>query len=245
MKTIRIPLFSVAVLAVSLPLALRAQEMPQSNTPSSNQEAPPPPPSPSGPGPRGPMANLSEQERAQLKAAHDKATQQNPALEEAMKSAHQGMEKARKEMHDAMIAIDPAVASILAKIEPPKWGGQGKGQLGGPGKGGDGYGGQRHAPPPGMANLTEQERMQLKAAHEQIKSDPTVVAAHQALKSATTPEARHAAHETLRQAADAALLKVYSTLGPILEKLHQAGPTSASSSASSNSTKDETMAPAQ
>lgn len=245
MKTIRIPLFSVAVLAVSLPLALRAQEMPQSNTPSSNQEAPPPPPSPSGPGPRGPMANLSEQERAQLKAAHDKATQQNPALEEAMKSAHQGMEKARKEMHDAMIAIDPAVASILAKIEPPKWGGQGKGQHKGPGKAGDGYGGQRHAPPPGMANLTEQERMQLKAAHEQIKGDPSVVAAHEAVKTATTPEARHAAHETLRQAADAALLKVDSTLGPILEKLHQAAPTSASSSASSNSTKDETMAPAQ
>ncbi len=191
------------------------------------------------------MANLTEQERAQLKAAHDKATQQNPALEEAMKTAHQSMEKARKEMHDAMIAIDPAVAPILAKIEPPKWGGQGKGQRGGPGKGGDGYGGQRHAPPPGMANLTESERTQLKSAHEQIKSDPSVVAAHQALKSATTPEARHAAHETLRQAADAALLKVDSTLGPILEKLHQAGPPSASSAASSNSTKDETMAPAQ
>jgi hypothetical protein len=96
-----------------------------------------------------------------------------------------------------------------------------------------------------MANLTEQERMQLKAAHEQIKGDPSVVAAHEAVKTATTPEARHAAHEALRQAADAALLKVDSTLGPILEKLHQAAPTSASSSASSNSTKDETMAPAQ
>ncbi len=191
------------------------------------------------------MANLTEQERAQLKAAHDKATQQNPALEEAMKTAHQSMEKARKEMHDAMIAIDPAVAPILAKIEPPKWGGQGKGLRKELGKGGDGYGGQRHAPPPGMANLTEQERTQLKSAHEQIKSDPSVVAAHQALKSATTPEARHAAHETLRQAADAALLKVDSTLGPILEKLHQAGPPAASSSASSNSTKDESMAPAQ
>ena len=243
MKTIRIPLFSVAVLAVSLPLALRAQEMPQGNTASSNQEAPPPPPS--GPGPRGPMSNLTEQERAQLKAAHDKATQQNPGLEEAMKTAHQSMEKARKEMHDAMIAIDPAVVPILAKIEPPKWGGQGKGQRGGPGKGGDGYGGQRHAPPPGMANLTEQERTQLKSAHEQIKSDPSVIAAHQALKSATTPEARHAAHETLRQAADAALLKVDSTLGPILEKLHQAGPPPASSTTSSSGTKDENMAPAQ
>ena len=96
-----------------------------------------------------------------------------------------------------------------------------------------------------MANLTEQERTQLKSAHEQIKSDPSVIAAHQALKSATTPEARHAAHETLRQAADAALLKVDSTLGPILEKLHQAGPPPASSTTSSSGTKDENMAPAQ
>jgi hypothetical protein len=240
MKIIRIPLFSAALLAASLPVALRAQEMPQSNTPSTNQEAPPPPPSPSssGPGPRGPMANLSEQERAQLKAAHDKATQQNPTLEEAMKSAHQAMEKARKEMHDAMVAIDPSVAPILAKIEPPKWGGQGKGQ-----QGGDGYGGKHHAPPPGMANLSEQERTQLKNAHEQIKNDPSVVAAHEALKTATTPEARHTAHEALRQAADAALLKVDPSLGPILEKLHQAGPPSGS--ASSNNTKEETMAPAQ
>lgn len=243
MKTIRIPLFSAALLAASLPLALRAQEMAQGNTPSNNQEAPPPPP---GPGPRGPMANLTEQERTQLKAAHDKATQQNPALEEAMKSAHQAIEKARKEMHDAMVAIDPSVAPILAKIEAPKWGGQGKGQHGGPGKGGDGSGGQRHAPPPGMANLTEQERTRLKAAHEQIKSDPSVVAAHEALKTATTHDARHAAHEALRQAADAALLKADPSLGPILEKLHQAGPPpSPSSSASSNSTKEETMAPAQ
>jgi hypothetical protein len=242
MKTIRIPLFSAALLAAAFPFALWAQEMAQSTTPPNNQEAPTPPPSPtsSGPGPRGPMANLSEQERAQLKAAHDKATQQNPALEEAMKSAHQAMEKARKEMHDAMAAIDPSVAPILAKIEPPKWGGQGKGQHGGPGKGGDGYGGKHHTPPPGMANLTEQERTQLKAAHEQIKNDPSVVAAREALKTATTPEARHAAHEAMRQSADAALLKVDPSLGPILEKLHQAAPQS-----SSDSTKEESMAPAQ
>jgi hypothetical protein len=189
------------------------------------------------------MANLSEQERAQLKSAHDKATQQNPALEEAMKSAHQAMEKARKEMHDSMVAIDPSVAPILAKIEPPKWGGQGKAQKGGPGNGGDGYGGKHHAPPPGMANLSEQERTQLKTAHEQIKNDSSVVAAHEALKTATTPEARHAAHEALRQAADAALLKVDPSLGPILEKVHQAGP--ASGSSSSNTTKEESMAPTQ
>jgi Spy/CpxP family protein refolding chaperone len=192
------------------------------------------------------MANLTEQERAQLKAAHDKATQQNPALEEAMKAARQTMEKARKDLHDAMIAIDPSVAPILGKIEPPKWERKGNGPHGEPGKGGDGREGRRHATPPGMANLTEQERAQLKTAHEQIKSDPSVAAAREALKTATTPEARHAAHESLRQAADAALLKVDPSLGPILEKLHQAGPPPApSSSSSSNSTKEGAMPPAQ
>lgn len=170
------------------------------------------------------MANLDDQERAQLKAAHDTAIRQNPALEEAMKAAHQAMEKARKDLHDAMIAIDPSVEPILAKIEQPKWG-QGKGKRGGVGKGAEVPGGQqRHLPPPGMANLTEQERVQLKSAHAQIKNDPSVAAARETLKSATTPEARRAAHETLRQAADAAMLKVDPTLGPVLEKLRQSAP---------------------
>lgn len=250
MKTIRFTLFSAALLTSSLPFALRAQEM-ASNTPSSNQDAPPP-----GPGHRGAMfilreqersrlKALSEQERSQLKAAHDKAIQQNPSVDQALKDAHETMEKARKEMHDAMIAIDPSVAPILAKIEPPKWeGNRGNGQRSGKWEGAKEW--KHHGPPPGMANLTEQERVQLKSAHEQIKDDPSFASAREVMKAATTPEARRAAHETLRQAADAALLKVDSTLGPILEKLHQAGPPPApSSSASSNSTKDETMAPAQ
>lgn len=223
MKTLRIPLFSGALLGLCLARPVMAQETSSGNAPSTDQTQPSPLPPPP---PRGPMANLTEQERVQLKAAHDKAIQQNPSLEQAMTDARQAMEKARKAMHDAMIAIDPSVEPILTKIEPPKkWGVPAGGQGRGPGKATEGAGGwKHHAPPPGMANLSEQERTQLKATHEQIKSDPSIVSARDAVKAATSPEARRAAHEALRQAADAAMLKVDPSLGPILEKLHQGAP---------------------
>lgn len=222
-----VSLLSFAVLGSLLP-DVPAQEMAasnspastQSNTPSPNQEAQPP--SPAGARTHGPMVNLTEQERSQLKAVHDKAIQQNPALEQAMKDAHQAMEKARKNLHDAMISVDPSVASLLAKIEPPKWDRpfHGEGRKGGEGK----REWKQHGPPPGLANLNDQERTQLKAAHDRIKDDPSVVAARDAMKSASTPEARRAASDTLRQTVDAALLKADPSLGPVLDKLHQAGP---------------------
>lgn len=166
------------------------------------------------------MANLSEEERERLKAAHDQAIRQNPGLEAAM-------EKARKDMHDAMLAADPTIESILAKIAPPKHWGEGKGRVH---RDGD----KRHAPP-GLANLTDQERAQLKAAHAATKADPSINAAREALKSATTPEARRTAHEALRQASDAAMLKADPTLQPILEKLHQKPESPASSEVPSGS----------
>jgi hypothetical protein len=244
MKTTHLSLTAAVWAAMSLLPALEAQEVMQTND-SQTDQATQPPSSPGAGGWKRLMANLTESERQQLRSAHDKATQQNPALEEAMKTAHQSMEKARKEMHDAMIAIDPAVAPILAKIEPPKWeGNRGNGQRPGKWEGAKEW--KHHGPPPGMANLSEQERTQLKAAYVQIKDDPSFASAREVMKTATTPEARRTALQGLKQASDAALLKVDSTLGPILEKLHQAGPPPApSSSASSNSPKDETMAPAQ
>jgi len=221
-----VSLLSFALLGSLLP-DVHAQEMAvsnspastQSNTPAPNQEAPPP--SPAGPRPHGPMANLTEQERAQLKVAHDKAIQQNPSLEQAMKDAHQAMEKARKNLHDAMISVDPSVASILTKIESPKKGEvfHGERRKGGEGK----KEGKQHGPPPGLANLSDQERTQLKTAHDRIKGDPSVVAARDAVKSASTPEARRAASDALRQTVDASLLKADPSLGHILDKLHQAG----------------------
>jgi hypothetical protein len=164
------------------------------------------------PPPHGPMANLTQEERHQLKAAHDRAIQLNPSIEEEMKSAHLLMEKARKRMHDAMIAVDPSVAPILAKILPPR--GE-RGEERGPGRQTPGG---RHGPH-GLGSLTEGERQQLLAARQKVKDDPSVAAARAAFQTAATPEARRMAGEGLRQAADAAMLRVDPSLGPILEKL--------------------------
>jgi Spy/CpxP family protein refolding chaperone len=175
---------------------------------STNAEPPPP-----HQGDHGPMGNLSKEEREQVKAAHDKAVDEDPSLE-------QRMEAARKAMYDAMVNIDPSVAPILEKMKPGKLMGKqncdpdqrGK-------KGSNGQAGGRHAPP-GMANLTESEREKLKALHEQVKSDPAVIAAHEALKAASTPEARRTAEEELKKASRDAMIKADPTIQPILEKIH-------------------------
>jgi Spy/CpxP family protein refolding chaperone len=215
MKTQHATLLAATLLSLSFPLVAKAQEMTPPDAAATNDAAPPP-----RPGPRGPMANLSEEERSRLKAAHDQAIRQNPGLEAAM-------EKARKDMHDAMLAADPSIEPLLAKIAPPKHWGEGKG---GAHRDGD----KRHAPP-GLANLTAQEREQLKTAHQAVKDDPSIVTAREAVKSATTPETRRAAHEALREASDAAMLKVDPTLQPILDKLHQKQQPSSPADAASGS----------
>ena len=177
---------------------------------------------------RGAMVPLSEGERQKLKAAHDQAIQQNPLLEKALEEARESMEKARKDLRDGMIAADPSVAPVLEKITPP--GAENPGGFGlkerkhegpKPWMGGSREG--KHAPP-GLANLTDEERAKLKAVHEQVREDSSIVSAREALKSATTPEARRAAHEALMQASDAAMTKIDPSVAPILEKLHKNAP---------------------
>lgn len=201
--------------AASLSLPLRAQD---TNT-GTNGTPPPPPEGPGqhGRGP-GPLANLSEEDRQKVKAAHDTAIQKDPTLEQGMKDARQAMEKARKAMQDAMVAVDPSVAPILAKMNPKQGGPDQKGPEGNGPKPW-----KRGGPGQGMANLTESEREQLKAAHEKVKNDPSVVAAHEAKKNATTPEARHAAEEALHKAGREAMIKADPSIAPILEKLHPSG----------------------
>lgn len=226
MKTQRL---LIALLLGFLPLFLKAQN---TNVPD---QIPPPPP----PGGHGPMTNLSDTERAQVKAAHDKAIQQNPVLDQKIKAAHQAMEEAKKSMHDAMIAVDPSVEPILAKMMPPKWADKHESGQSGPSSQGGGASPStisastnanvwqqagRHEPA-GMANLTESERQQLKSLHEQVKNDPSVIAAKEAKQSATTPEARHAAEETMHQAMHDAMIKADPSVGTILEKLHPTGGT--------------------
>lgn len=182
---------------------------------------------PGVPGQRGPgpMASLSEEDRRKLKAAHDAAIQKDPTLEQGMKDARQAMEEARKAMHDAMIAVDPTVETILAKMAPPKQGGWNKGEKG------QGKGPEANGPRPwkndgagrGMANLTESEREQLKAAHEKVRNDPAVAAAREMKKNADTPEARRAAEEAVHKAARAAMIKADPSIVPILEKIRPDG----------------------
>jgi hypothetical protein len=185
------------------------------------------------------MANLSDTERAQVKAAHDNAIQQNPALDQKIKTAHQAMEEAKKSMHDAMIAVDPTVEPILAKMMPPKWAvkhesGQGltssQSGVASPSTISTSTNANawqhlgRHKPA-GMANLTESERQQLKSLHEQVKNDPAVIAAKEAKRSATNSEARHAAEETMHQVINDAIIKADPSVEAILEKLHPSGGT--------------------
>jgi len=199
-------------------------------TNSGENQPPPPPEFPHG----GPMSRLTKDERQQLKAAHDKAIQQNPALETQMKAAHQAMEEARKAMEAAMIAVDPSVEPILKKIAPPKFRKWMGGDVGNgtnsmcsnaascsmtSGQGSQGW----HGEPPGFAKLTPAEQIQLKAVHEQVKKDPMVVSAHEAVRNAKTPEERYAAQQALHQVMHDAMLKADPSIASILEKLHPQG----------------------
>lgn len=202
-RNLKLPLLLLLV-AASTALPLGAQT---TNAPAKGENLPPPPPPQGAPGQRGPMALLNDEERAKLKAAHDTAIQMDPSLEQAMKDAQQALQKARKAMNDAMIAADPSVEAILAKMNPPKPPGNAPGP-------------NTARPVQGMAALTEGEREQLKAAHEKVKNDPAVIAAREAKKNAITPEARRAAEEALRKVSREAMIKADPSIAPILEKLH-------------------------
>jgi hypothetical protein len=175
------------------------------------------------------MGNLSEVEKAQVKAAHDKAIQQDPALEQRMKEARQAMDAAKKAMHDAMVRVDPSVETILAKMTPPPK------SPGAPGPRGinpppQSLGGnpvppatsvaETHPPVPGLANLSEEERTRIKSLHEQVKNDPAVVAARQVLDAAVTPADRSLAEEALHKVRREAMIKADPSAEVLLSKLH-------------------------
>lgn len=207
-----LPLLSLIALT-----PLNAQTESNDNTPMNEGNQSPPPSPPKGER-HGPMAQLSDAERAQLKAAHDKAIEQDPTLQEKMKGAYDAMEAARKEMNDAMIKVDPTIESILSKIISPKRDGK---KEGAPHQGGKAPRTWKHDGPAGkgMANLSEAERQQVKALHEQVKNNPAVIAAREAMKSASTPEARRDAEKALHEASRDAMVKADPSIEPILEKL--------------------------
>lgn len=213
-----------ALFVAATPLSISAQ--------STNAQPSPTPQEEEGGG-YDPMAKLSRSERIQVKLAHDKAIQQSPELDEKIKAARLVMEEARKSMYKAMVEADPTVEPVLAKMMPHKLakleGGSGavKKLIGGnapviapPSTHSNGWSHVGHHEPLGMANLSEAERQHLKSLHEQVKSDPAVVAARQAKQSATTPQARNAAEEALHQAMQHAMIKADPSAEAILSKLH-------------------------
>jgi hypothetical protein len=207
-----LPLLSVIALT-----PLNAQMEGNATAPMNEGNQSPPPP-PTKEERHGPMSQLSDAERSQLKAAHDKAIEQDPTLQEKMKEAYDTMEAARQGMNDAMVKFDPGVEAILAKIVPPKreWKKEGW-----PNQGGKTLRPWKYDSPggKGMANLSVAERQRVKVLHEQVKNNPAIVAARDAMKQATTPDARKEAARNLYQARRGAMVKADPSIEPILEKL--------------------------
>lgn len=76
-----------------------------------------------------------------------------------------------------------------------------------------------HAKKDVLANLTEAERQQFKAAMKKIKDDPQLVAARQAVKESQTKEAKIAGHQALNQTRHDLLVKADPTIQPVLDKI--------------------------
>jgi hypothetical protein len=153
-----------------------------------------------------------------------------------MKAAIHSIEDARKALQAAMIQVDPTVAPILEKMHPLKgWKEHSPHAEGATNSSGDTNSVSTNAPtagsgsheghglPSGFANLSPDEQAKLKALHEQVKNDSSVVAAREAIKNAGTPEQRHEAKEAMHKAVRDAILKADPSMESILQKLHPDG----------------------
>jgi len=178
------------------------------------------------------MALLTMAERQQLKAAHDKAMQQDPTLEIKSAALHKAMDEYRTAMRDAMIKADPTVGPILEKIAPSRraWG-----AVPPPSNLATNTAGMTNASampppnakgggvPPGFAYLSPAEQQQIEAIRDKVKTDPSVLAARNTLMQATTPESRRSAFEALHHAIHDAMVKADPSIEALLEKLHTGG----------------------
>jgi hypothetical protein len=68
---------------------------------------------------RARWANLSEEERARLKAAHQKAMA-DPAVRAAREKLRQARREFREVMRPALLKADPSLQPILEKIRPDR-----------------------------------------------------------------------------------------------------------------------------
>ena len=213
-------LLAVSALGVPTVLAQTTNPtVPTNSIPGGTVPTPPPPLQRPGP-----MSILTLQEREELRAAHDKAMQQNPELIKKL-------EAARKAMEDAMIQVDPGVAEILKKIDPHRRGGGPPPPPPAPpsGTNSNGVTNAMMPPPPlnlprenGMGNsagpITAAELQRVRALRDQVKNQPEVAAAFEAQKNAKTPEERFVANKAFHKAMRAALIKADPTIEPLLQK---------------------------
>jgi hypothetical protein len=68
---------------------------------------------------RGPWANLNEEERGRLRAAHDKAMA-DPAVQAAREKLRQARHEFREVMRPALLKADPTIQAILDKLRPER-----------------------------------------------------------------------------------------------------------------------------
>ena len=68
---------------------------------------------------RARFANLSEEERAKIRAAHQKAME-DPAVRAAQEKLRQARREFRQVMRPAMLRADPSVQAILDKLRPER-----------------------------------------------------------------------------------------------------------------------------
>ena len=68
---------------------------------------------------RARFANLTEEERTKLRAAHQKAME-DPAVRAAQEKLRQARREFRQVMRPAMLRADPSVQAILDKLRPER-----------------------------------------------------------------------------------------------------------------------------
>jgi Spy/CpxP family protein refolding chaperone len=116
------PTLLAAALTLCLTSPVWAQDAPSGGTP----------PADGGGGHHwgGGGGGLTDDQKAELKSAHDAAIAANPDLENQLKTDMEALQADRKKLNDAMVAADPKVKDLLDKMPhhfgPPPQGGGGQ-----------------------------------------------------------------------------------------------------------------------
>ena len=151
------------------------------------------------------LENLPPEIKQRFQAAREKALQ-DPKIQSLRQNADKANEEFFKAMREKMQEIDPGLAELMKK-SAGHGGKDRKDKEKGPGG------------PPGMGNLSEEERQKVMTTREKAKADPAVQAAEKKKEAAQSPEDRKKASEEYRKAMHEAMVKTDPSVAPLLEKL--------------------------